>query len=362
MTHSGAYMKILITGVCGFVGSALAECLLERHNGISIYGIDNLMRPGSEKNRTRLRKLGVTFVHGDIRATSDFESLPAADWVIDAAANPSVLAGVQGSFNSRQLFEHNLTSLVNVLEYCKTHKAGLLLLSSSRVYSIPALTSIPLRAEGKTFRLDNSRPFPPGVSQKGIGPGFCTSAPVSLYGSTKLAAEAIALEYGVAFDFSVWVDRCGVLAGPGQFGTPDQGIFSYWINAHLRRRALRYMGFDGTGRQVRDAFHPHDLASLLDVQMRTERSGGQRIYTAGGGPENAMSLAELTTWCDARFGAHAPQADLRPRAYDIPWMVMDNSDAERDFDWHVDVPIENILDQIASHAQRNPDWLESSSL
>lgn len=237
-----------------------------------------------------------------------------------------------------------------------------MLLSSSRVYSIPALTSIPLRVDGKTSRLDDSTPLPPGVLQKGIGPNFCTSAPVSLYGSTKLAAETIALEYGAAFDFSVWVDRCGVLAGPGQFGTPDQGIFSYWINAHLHRRALRYIGFDGKGKQVRDAFHPHDLATLLDAQMRTERSGGQRIYTTGGGPENAMSLAELTTWCDARFGAHAPQADPRPRIYDIPWMVMDNSDAERDFGWRLEISIENILDQIARHAERNPDWLERSSL
>jgi CDP-paratose 2-epimerase len=304
----------------------------------------------------------VTFVHGDIRATSDFESLPAADWVIDAAANPSVLAGVRGGFSSRQLLEHNLTSSVNVLEYCKAHNAGLVLLSSSRVYSIPALASIPLRADGKIFRLEDSAQLPPGISQKGIGPDFCTRAPVSLYGSTKLAAESIALEYGAAFDFSVWVNRCGVLAGPGQFGTPDQGIFSYWINAHLRRHALRYIGFDGTGKQVRDAFHPHDLAALLDAQMRTERSAGQRIYTTGGGPENAMSLAELTAWCDARFGAHAPQADPRPRIYDIPWMVMDNSDAERDFAWRVEVPIENILDQIARHAERNPDWLERSGL
>lgn len=355
-------MKILITGICGFVGSELAQCLMERHEGISVSGIDNLMRSGSETNRARLRKLGATFVHGDIRAASDFESLPATDWVIDAAANPSVLAGVQAGFSSRRLLEHNLTSLVNVLEYCKAHNVGLILLSSSRVYSIPALSSIPLRADAKTFRLDDSRPLPRGVSRMGIGPDFCTKVPVSLYGSTKLAAETIALEYGAAFDFPVWVDRCGVLAGPGQFGTPDQGIFSYWINAHLRRRAMRYIGFDGTGKQARDAFHPHDLAALLDAQMRSGRPGGQRIYTAGGGPENTMSLAELTAWCDARFGAHAPEADLRQRTYDIPWMVMDNSDAERDFGWHVQIPIGSILDQIARHAEHNPDWLEKSGL
>jgi CDP-paratose 2-epimerase len=44
-------MKILISGACGFVGSALAECLLERVEGIRIAGIDNLMRPGAETNR-----------------------------------------------------------------------------------------------------------------------------------------------------------------------------------------------------------------------------------------------------------------------------------------------------------------------
>jgi len=355
-------MKVLITGICGFVGSALAESLLERHENIDVSGIDNLMRPGSETNRTRLRKLGVAFAHGDIRAASDLEHLPAADWVVDAAANPSVLAGVRGSSSSRQLFEHNLIGLVNILEYCKVHAAGLLLLSSSRVYSIPALASIPLKVDARAFRLDDSAQLPPGLSQRGIGPGFCTIPPISLYGATKLAAETVALEYGAAFDFPVWVNRCGVLAGPGQFGTADQGIFSYWINAHLRHRVLRYIGFDGTGKQVRDAFHPRDLASLLDAQMRTERSGGQRVYTAGGGPENAMSLAELTEWCDERFGPHRPQAAPRPRNYDIPWMVMDSGGAERDFGWRVEIPIEAILNQIASHAEKNPDWLDTSGV
>src|SRR5207253_3003516 len=138
-----------------------------------------------------------------------------------------------------------------------------------------------------------------------------TAPPISLYGSTKLASEAIAQEYGEAFDFPVWINRCGVLAGAGQFGTPDQGIFSYWVNAHLRRRALRFIGFDGTGKQVRDAFHPRDLAALIQAQMRTTRQGGQRIYVACGGLRNSMSLAQLNAWCDNRFGIHSPEHDHR---------------------------------------------------
>jgi CDP-paratose 2-epimerase len=282
--------------------------------------------------------------------------------VIDAAANPSVLAGLQSGFSSRQLFEHNLGSLVNVLEYCKSHKAGLLLLSSSRVYSIAALVGLPLKDGKDAFQLNADADLPAGVSARGIGVDFSTRAPVSLYGSTKLASEAVALEYGEAFGFPVWINRCGVLAGPGQFGTPEQGIVAYWINAHLRRRPMRYLGFNGTGKQVRDAMHPRDLAALLDVQMRQARAGGQRIYTAGGGLQNSMSLAQLTAWCDARFGAHPVEADARERAYDIPWVVMDNTPLERHFGWQPDTPASTVLEEIAAHAESNPDWLERSGM
>jgi CDP-paratose 2-epimerase len=89
-------MKILITGVCGFVGSTLARELLNSREGLQILGIDNLSRPGSELNRRALIEDGVVVRHGDIRNPSDLESLPAVDQ-IDAAANPSVLAGISGS-------------------------------------------------------------------------------------------------------------------------------------------------------------------------------------------------------------------------------------------------------------------------
>lgn len=355
-------MKVLITGICGFVGSSVAESLVERRQGVEIWGIDNFMRPGSELNRPRLEKLGVHVVHGDIRASSDFEALPAVDWVIDAAANPSVLAGVQGGFSSRQLFEHNLASLVNVLEFSKAHRAGCMLLSTNRVYSIPALIGLPLRVCGNAYELDATASLPPGVSAEGLRVDFSTRPPISLYGSTKLAAEAVALEYGATFDFPVWVNRCGILAGAGQFGRPDQGIVSYWIHAHRRGDRLRYIGFDGTGKQTRDAFHPRDLTALLMAQMDTARSGGQRVYTAGGGKSNAFSLAGLTAWCDARFRPLQPEADLRPRPFDVPWLVMDSHDARRDFGWQPEMALNCLFEQIAVYAERHPEWLEISGV
>ena len=96
-------MKILISGVCGFVGGTLARALLQSGRGHQVYGFDNFIRPGSETNRAGLKALGVKLFHGDLRAASDLETLPACDWVIDAAANPSVLMNLPSSYTSNKL-------------------------------------------------------------------------------------------------------------------------------------------------------------------------------------------------------------------------------------------------------------------
>ena len=101
-------MKLLITGICGFVGSTLAQRLIEEIPGIEILGIDNFSRSGGWLNKSKLQTLGVKFFYGDIRNESDFSSIPRVDWVIDAAANPSVMAGVDKQSSSRQVIENNV--------------------------------------------------------------------------------------------------------------------------------------------------------------------------------------------------------------------------------------------------------------
>jgi CDP-paratose 2-epimerase len=353
-------MRIFIAGICGFVGASLARRFQAQLEGARIFGIDSLSRPGAEINRGSLASEGIEVLHGDVRVPSDLEGLAAADWVIDAAANPSVLAGVDGKSSARQLIEHNLYGTLNLLEYARRHGSGFMLLSSSRVYSIPPLSALPMRREGAALTLDTSKPISAGVSVEGIAEEFSTAAPISLYGSTKLASEAVALEYGCTFGFPVWINRCGVLAGAGQFGLASQGIFSYWMNAHLARRPLRYTGFGGLGLQVRDAFHPHDLAACLMLQMRDGAAGGERLFNLGGGAANSLSLAQLTADCDARFGPHAPASDPTERPFDLPWIVMDSSRARARFGWKIERPIASILDEIAEHARAHPEWLALS--
>ncbi|MDQ2948302.1 MAG: NAD-dependent epimerase/dehydratase family protein, partial [Acidobacteriota bacterium] len=257
------------------------------------------------------------------------------------------------------LSEHNLAGTINILEYCRSGKAGLVLLSSSRVYSVRDLSTLPMCIRDNAFQLDSTKPLGSGVTAKGISELFPVRQPISLYGATKLSSEIMALEYGSAFGFPVWINRCGVLAGAGQFGTAEQGIFSYWLHAHAARLPLRYIGFGGNGYQVRDAFHPDDLAGLITTQMRRDPPG-DAIYNVGGGQSNAMSLAQLTQWCNKQFGKHDPTPHARARPYDIPWIVMDNERIGKECGWKPTRSLLSILDEIAFHARSNPGWLARS--
>jgi len=354
--------KVLITGICGFVGSSLALELKRQVHGLQVLGIDNLSRPGSEQNRPFLQTNGCHFVHGDVRNPSDLESLPPTNWVIDAAANPSVLAGVTAQTSSRQLMEHNLVGTIHLLEYCKRHSAGLILLSTSRVYSGEKLATLPMDTSNDAFipRLGSIQEA--GCSAQGIKESFSTEPPLSLYGAAKLASEQVAREYGLAFDFPVHVNRCGVLAGGGQFGKPDQGIFSFWIHSYRQKNPLKYIGFGGSGHQVRDCLHPRDLVPVLLAQMKYHGEDRLRIANLSGGTANAMSLAQLTGWCDARFGKHAVASDANPRPFDIPWMVLDSALATKAWNWSPQISLPQVLEEIARHAEQNPDWLDISHL
>jgi CDP-paratose 2-epimerase len=151
-----------------------------------------------------------------------------------------------------------------------------------------------------------------------------------------------------------------VLAGAGQFGRADQGIFAFWINSYLRRRLLRYIGFDRRGHQVRDCLHPRDVAAVVWKQMQSPDRQVERVQNVGGGVASAMSLAQLSSWCAARFGKHTIGSDSASRPYDVPWMVLDSTRAKRQWDWQPTVRVEQILEEIAQHAEAHPEWLEVS--
>ena len=352
-------MKILITGICGFAGTSIAKSLLQSHSNLQIVGLDNFSRKGSDLSISELTNLRIELIRGDIRSQSDIDDLPKVDWVIDCAANPSVLAGLDGQVSSRQVMEHNLLGTINLLEYCKRHKSGLILLSTSRVYSATDLANIPVERSADRYNIGKTKIN--GLSELGISEEFPTRAPISLYGASKLASEQLILEYGNSFDFPVWINRCGVLAGAGQFGKADQGIFSYWIHSFKERSPLKYIGFGGTGFQVRDALHPRDLVPLLTRQIYEPNWDAPKTVNIGGGINNSMSLKQLSDFCEKRLGPNEVVSSQEERPMDAPWIVMDSSVAQNAWDWRPKMGIEQILEEIACFADDNPDWLSLTS-
>jgi CDP-paratose 2-epimerase len=353
-------MRILISGICGFVGSRIAIDMLEDNPATEIFGCDNFSRKGSSLNREALEAKGIKVFHADIRSRTDIDNLPAADWIIDAAANPSVLAGVDGLTSSRQVIESNLYGTVNLLEHAKKHKAGFILISTSRVYSTEALQSLSLEVKDDAFTIQGGSLMAAGISKSGISEAFSTQAPISIYGSTKLCSEALIMEYGSAFDLPVWINRCGVIAGAGQFGKADQGIFTFWVNSYLRQRQLKYIGFGGTGHQVRDCMHPDDLFNMLKKQINYHSNDRPRVCNLGGGVDNSMSLKQLSRWCAARFGEQNVKSQNETRTFDVPWVIMDYNLATELWDWRPQRNLPSILEEIAVHAETHPNWLTAS--
>ena len=136
-------MRVLVTGGAGFIGGSVAISLAERHPDWEITAFDNLRRRGAELNLPRLRDAGIRFVHGDVRVLDDLGSASPIDALVECSAEPSALAGVNGS--PGYAVHSNLLGAYNCLELARRHGAYLLFLSTSRVYPVAPLRSLASR-------------------------------------------------------------------------------------------------------------------------------------------------------------------------------------------------------------------------
>ncbi len=345
-----------MTGGAGFVGSHIALAFASEHPGAEVIALDNLRRRGSETNLTRLAGGGVRFVHGDVRVRSDLDQVDGAvDVVGDASAEASVLAGVDGA--PAYVLETNLGGTANLLDWARGRTGALLYLSTSRVYSSAPLRDLAIEETATRYELADGQAVP-GASPAGIAEGFPTHLPRSFYGASKLASEMLVQEYGEAYGLPAVVTRCGVITGAGQFGKSEQGVFSMWAANHVLGKPLRYIGFDGSGRQVRDLMHPADLFDLLGRQLSAIDRCAGRVYNAGGGREGSVSLAELTDICRAVTGNEVPMSsEARTSPVDIPVYLSDNTCAADELGWSPRWTPRAMMEEIVAWVRANEDLL-----
>jgi CDP-paratose 2-epimerase len=291
--------RVLVTGGAGFVGANLAVAFAGRHPDWEVVAFDNLRRRGSELNLPRMREAGVRFVHGDVRELGDLLALDPVDAVLECSAEPSVLSGFDG--DTRYVVGSNLVGAHNCLELARRDAAQVVFLSTSRVYPFTTLDRAAYREEPTRFEIEPDQDIP-GLSTEGVSELFPLEGPRTLYGATKLAAELLVAEYASNFGIHAVIDRCGVIAGPWQMGKVDQGVFTYWVLGHYFRRELRYIGYGGLGKQVRDLLHVEDLADLIEDQLLRPEHWDGRTVNVGGGRDFSLSLRETTELCAAITG------------------------------------------------------------
>jgi CDP-paratose 2-epimerase len=313
--------RLLITGGAGFVGSNLAVSLASRHPEWEIVALDNLYRRGSDLNLPRLEEAGVEFARGDVREPGDLERFGALEAIVECSAEPSVMSGTDG--DTSYLLHTNLTGAYNCLELARRAGAQLVFLSTSRVYPVAPQLSLALEEAETRFELAAEQPLP-GASAAGIAEDFPLTGARTLYGATKLAAELLIEEYRAGFGVRAVVDRCGVIAGPWQMGKVDQGVFTHWMLSHRFRQPLRYIGFGGEGKQVRDLLHVEDLVELVERQLLDPGRWDGGVFNVGGGRECSLSLRETTALCRELSGNEVPVEPVpETRAGDVPIYLSD---------------------------------------
>ncbi len=357
-------MHVLVTGGCGFIGSRVALHLREQGHQVSV--MDNLVRRGSERNIAVLARHGATFFHGDVRNPEDLANLPAGvELICDTSAQPSVVTGY-----GNPLFDitNNGVGAIHILEYARPRKIPLIFWSSNRVYGADRLNALPRRETDTRFEYDpdawNRLPVdqrPAGFHPiHGVSEAFSIDGGQrSIYGLSKLIADAACQEYAQAYDLPIVVNRFGVISGAGQFGHTDQGWVVWWAIAHWFKLPLTYLGWQG--KQVRDVLFIEDVLALLDVQIRHMDQFRGEVFNLGGGAANSISLYEATEAMQEISSrsttiAHSDQA----RKGDIVLYWTDNRKATQKLGWQPRINLRTGFARIFEWIRENEPELRSN--
>ena len=345
--------SILITGGAGFVGSSLALHLKSRFPRTRVVCLDNLYRRGSELNLPRLQAAEIQFVKGDIRHAAEFPAGPF-EFLIECSAEPSVLAGYGESPD--YLMETNLMGTYRCLEQARQWQCKTLFLSTSRVYPISVLEQHPWTEQPTRFAWETI----PGaaISEQGVSEACAMTAARSLYGWTKFASESLIEEYRSGFGLRAITNRCSVIAGPWQMGKVDQGVVALWVFRHFFGKPLKYIGYGGTGKQVRDLLHVADLCDLVEEQIAHFDTWEGWLGNVGGGREISASLQELTGICQSVVGRTVPiAAEMENRQADLRLFLADSSKLFSRTPWRPKRNVEKIVADVFEWVRANESAL-----
>lgn len=315
-------MKVLVTGVAGFIGYHLAERLLVE--GINVYGIDNLNNYYDVSlKKDRLAQLqpqtAFTFQLLDLFDRQGLNYLfreQNFDFVVNLAAQAGVRYSIENPF---AYVDSNLVGFVNLLESCRQYQTKhLVFASSSSVYG--ANTKVPFATSDNVDR------------------------PVSLYAATKKANELIAHTYSHLYKLPITGLRFFTVYGP--WGRPDMAYFKF-VQAIATGKPIDVYNF---GKMKRDFTYIDDVVEgvfrVMSKPPQTSldpiaNTAPYKIYNIGN--NQPVELMEFIAVIEKSLGKTAIKNLLPMQPGDVPATYADVDDLIQDVGFKPTTSIEEGL-------------------
>ncbi len=254
-------VRAVVTGCGGFIGSHLTEQLLM--TGWSVVGIDCFSPTYSTAERRSVtgrmsEEAAFEFIEGDVNAIDLRPHIEDADVVFHLAARPGVRASWTDFANAS---DANILATQRVLDAVVPYPATrVVFASSSSVYGAP-----------QEFPTSEDAPL----------------APISPYGVTKAACEALVHAYVSQFELNVVTLRYFTVFGPRQ---RSDMAFTKWIRAGLRSDPLPVYG-DGSA--IRDFTYVADVVNATVAAATCDAEGHEILNVAGGSPARISDVISL---------------------------------------------------------------------
>ena len=314
-------MKVIITGGAGFIGSHLADFLIDSDYEVVV--VDNLSIGRLENISHLLVHSRFTFLQADI---TDFDAIEIvfkdADWVFHLAALADIVPSIE---NPNEYFRSNVNGTFNVLEVCrKYHVKKIIYSASSSCYGIPDKYPTPENAD---IRLQ----YP--------------------YALAKWMGEELVMHWNQVYNFPALSLRFFNVYGPRSRTSGTYGaVFGVFLGQKLAGKPYTVVG---DGKQTRDFTYVTDIAQAILVSAKSDRVG--QIYNVGSGATVSVNrLVEL-------LGGERVHIPKRPGEPDSTFA--DISKIQSELGWEPQVQIEDGVAEILKHIDywRNaPVWSPDS--
>ncbi len=234
-------MKILITGGCGFIGTALSSVLLTRNKKHKIIIIDNFSNSSKDFfkksleyfTKTKVQKLNIRIIRGDIK---NYNLIIKFSKKCDAIIHLAASTGVDTSIKNPKFdFQNNVLATFNVFEACRVNNIKKIILATSGAVI------------GDTK---------PPITEKNL------PRPISPYGASKLFYESYGCAYSHSFNINSIALRFSNVYGPGS--NFKNSVISKFIKDYISKGKNEIFG-DGT--QTRDFIYIDDLISAIQKSL-----------------------------------------------------------------------------------------------